>query len=139
MLDYGDAYSRMRDDELARLASQWKTLTEPAQEALAAELEKRKLKAEIETIRRIDSEGPTPSGASTGGPSWGERLMFWLFICSGISAFLLRKVWLVVFDFNKPIQLGLYDIVVGISDCFLLWLIIWLVLRARRVRRETQC
>jgi hypothetical protein len=37
-LNYQDIYSRMGDDELLRLTSQWATLTETAQSALAAEL-----------------------------------------------------------------------------------------------------
>jgi len=128
----------MGDDELLRLTSQWQTLTEPAQAALTAELEKRKLKDEFEKVRRIASEKSAALTASAGAPSRAEKVMFWLFICSGISAFLFRKVWPFVFDLSKPVQLGLYEIVVGISESFLLWLIIWLVLRARRIRRGAQ-
>jgi hypothetical protein len=36
-LNYQDTYSRMGDDELLRLASQWDTLTEPAQAAVTAD------------------------------------------------------------------------------------------------------
>ena len=138
MLNYEKSYSEMGDDELLRLVSQWQTLTEPAQAALAAELEKRKLKTEFETIRGIALEKAAASKASAAAPSTGERVMFWLFICSGISAFLMPKVYPFIFDLGNPRLDAFYEIVEGTSDCFLLWLIIWLVLRAKRIRRENQ-
>lgn len=64
-----------------------------------------------------------------------ERVMFWLFVCGGISFFLLPKVLPFI---TTRTQLGFYDIVGGISDMSGLWLIIWLLLRAKRIRRNLQ-
>ena len=138
MFNYQETYSRMGDDELLRLASQWGTLTEPAQAALAAELGKRNLRGEFEAARRVTSERLAARTASSSAPSRAEKVMFRLFVYSAVSALLFRTIWPHVFDLSNKIQLGLYEIVVGMSDSFLLWLIIWLVLRARRVRRGAQ-
>ncbi|MBI3661651.1 MAG: hypothetical protein HY234_01175 [Acidobacteria bacterium] len=138
MLNYQQTYSRMGDDDLLRLASQWQTLTEPAQAALGAELESRSLKGEFEAARRTASERLTAQTALSSAPSRAEKVMFRLFVCSAVSAVLFRTIWPHVFDLSKKIQLGLYEIVVGISDSFLLWLIIWLVLRGRRIRKGAQ-
>ena len=139
MLNYKKSYLEMGDDELLRLASQWPTLTEPAQEALAFELEKRKLKTEFESARRIALEKAATSKILVGKPSTLERVMFWLFICGGTFGLLIMpKAYPFIFDVRRPRLEALYEIVEGICDCFLLWLIIWLVVRAKRIRRETQ-
>jgi hypothetical protein len=89
MLDYKQSYLEMGNDELLRLASQWPTLTEPAQEALAVELEKRKLKTEFESARRIALEKAATSKTSVEKASTLERAIFWLFILGGIFGLLL--------------------------------------------------
>lgn len=61
------------DAELLDLVSQLHTLTEAAQAALTAELEKRKLNGAVEAV----PEGSTNKSAA-------EKLMFGLFICSAI-------------------------------------------------------
>lgn len=58
-MSFEDTYSRMDNDELLRLTSQWATLTEPAQVALAAEMEKRKLGSEFKAQHQIALEKPT--------------------------------------------------------------------------------
>jgi hypothetical protein len=121
-----DNYSRMSDDELLRLTSQWATLTEQAQAALAAELEKRNLKNEFKAEVQAASEKPIPS---SGSPSHAEQIMFLLFIVSLPSMILLPRVW------PENLRFGLYDILSGLSYCWPLWLIVWLVLRARRIQR----
>ena len=60
-MNFEDTYSRMHNDELLRLTSEWKTLTESAQVALANELEKRKLGNEFKAERQIALEKPLPS------------------------------------------------------------------------------
>jgi hypothetical protein len=137
MLNYQENYCAMSDDELLRLASQWQTLTEAAQAALAAEIEKRKLKDKFEATIRIALEKEARTKISSGSPSTSERVMFWLFVGGGISTFLFLEVRPSVFDLTTQGRLGgLYQLIRGISDAFPLWLIIWLVLRAKRIRRE---
>src|SRR5215469_6030402 len=58
-MNFEDTYSRMDNDELLRLASQWTTLTETAQVALAAEMDKRKLGNEFKAERQIALEKPS--------------------------------------------------------------------------------
>jgi hypothetical protein len=138
MLDYEKSYSGMGDDELLRLASQWQTLMEPAQAALEVELEKRKLRTEFESTRRTALENAATSKTSAGKPPTVERAMFWLFICSGICALLMPNAYPFIFGVSRPRLEALYEIVEGVCDCFLVWLIIWLVLRAKRIRGEIQ-
>ena len=114
----------MGDDELLRLASQWDTLTESAQAAVTTELEKRNLKRELGAKAQSAAER-LPSAP----PSKLERVMFWLFIIGLPSAFFLPRVW------PESMKSGLYDLIHGLSECFLIWLIVWLVLRARRLQR----
>jgi hypothetical protein len=71
-INFEDKYSRMDNDELLRLTSEWTTLTEPAQMALAAEMEKRKLGNQFKAERQIALEKPT-------SPS-RNRLTTWLVI-----------------------------------------------------------
>jgi len=125
-LNYQDNYSRMSGDELLRLTSQWATLTEPAQAALAAELEKRKLGNEFKAEVQAAAEKPIPSG---GSPSPAERVMFCLFIVGLPSMFILPRVW------PESMRSGLYELILGVSYCWSLWLIVWLVLQARRIQR----
>jgi hypothetical protein len=115
---YQETYSRMGDDELLHLVPQLHTLTEAAQAALAAELEKRELNVAVEAVPKHRTE-----------KSAIEKFMLVLFICSAIT-YVMRQVW--------PINLfigGLTDIVDGISGMWLLWLIVWLVLLARRIQK----
>jgi hypothetical protein len=70
-MNFEDTYSRMDNYELLRLTSQWATLTEPAQVALAAEMEKRKLGNEFKAERQIALEKPT-------SPSRNRRRTTWL-------------------------------------------------------------
>lgn len=123
-LNFQDKYTQMRDDELLRLSSEWTTLTEPAQAALAAELEKRNLKNEFKAEVQAAVEKPPARP-----PSPTERLMFCLFIVGLPSMIILPRV------LPENMRAGLYELVLGLSDCWLLWLIIWLVLRARRFQR----
>lgn len=118
----------MSNTELVQLASEWCALTAPAQSALAAELDARKLKTEFETARQTSIENPTPSS----NPSGLEKGMFWLSVYSGPAIFLLPKLW------PETMRFALYDIFMGVADCFLLWPIIWVVLRARRLGREAK-
>jgi hypothetical protein len=139
MLDYSKSYLQMDDEQLLRLASQWLTLTEPAQESLAVELEKRKLRTEFESARRIALEKAATSKTSVEKASTLERTMFWLFILGGIFGLLLMpRAYPYIFNVRSPRLEGLYEIVEGVCDCFPLWLIIWLIVRAKRVRREIQ-
>ena len=138
MFNYEETYSRMSDDELLRLASQWGTLTEPAQAALTAELEKRNLRSEFDTAHRMAAEKPTAQTTSPNVPSTAESVMFRLFVCSAVSALLFHTIGPQVFDLSGKIQRSLYGFVVGISDSFLLWLIIWLMLRTKRIQRRLQ-
>lgn len=125
MSNFQDTYSRMSDDELLRLASQWNTLTDPAQTAITAELEARKLKNEFRAeVHTAAEQSPLEL------PSKIERVMFWLFIVGLPSTVLLPRVWP-----ESMRSFGLYELLVGVSDCFALWLIVWLVLRARRIQR----
>lgn len=124
-LNYQDTYSRMGNDELLRLTSQWATLTEPAQAALAAELEKRKLENEFKAEVKAAAEKPPPER-----PSPTERVMFCLFIVGLPSMIVLPRVWP-----ESLRSFGLYELILGVSYCWSLWLIVWLVLRARRIQR----
>lgn len=124
-LNYQDTYSRMSDDELLRLVSQWDSLTEPAQVAVAAELETRNLKTELKAEVQAAAERP-PSEP----PSQPERVMFFLFVVGLPCSFVLPRVW--------PESMkagGLYGVLYGVSLCFSLWMIVWAVLRARRIQR----
>jgi hypothetical protein len=123
-LDYQDTYSRMSNDDLLRLTSQWATLTEPAQAALAAELEKRKLENEFKA--EVQAAAGKPPGEP---PSLTERVMFLLFVIGLPSMILLPRVW------PESMRFGLYELVLGVSYCWSIWLIVWLVLRARRIQR----
>ena len=123
-LNYQDNYSRMSDDELLHLTSQWATLTETAQAALAAELEKRNLKNEFRAeVQAAAEESPGKP------PSPTERVMFCLFIVGLPSMIVLPRVW------PGRMRFGLYELLLGLSECWVLWLIVWLVLRARRIQR----
>jgi hypothetical protein len=123
-LNYQDNYSRMSDEELLRVTSEWTTLTGPAQAALAAELEKRNLKNEFKTEVQAAVEKPPARP-----PSPTERVMSCLFIVGLPSMIILPRVW------PESMRSGLYELVLGLSDCWLLWLIIWLVLRAKRIQK----
>jgi hypothetical protein len=125
MLNYQDNYARMSDAELLRLTAQWTTLTEPAQAALSAELEKRKLENEFKAERQTALERPIPPSS----PSPTERVMFCLFIVGLPSVFILPRVW------PESMRFGLYELILGVSYCWSLWAIVWLVLRARRIQR----
>jgi hypothetical protein len=79
-MNFEDTYSRMDNDELLRLISQWAALTEPAQVALAGELEKRKLGNEFKAERQIALEKPS-------SPSRNRRPTTWLvFIAIAVGA-----------------------------------------------------
>lgn len=128
-LNYQDTYSRMGDDELLRLASQWDTLTEPAQAAVTAELETRNLKTELKAEVQAAAERPRSEP-----PSRPERVMFFLFVVGLPCSFVLPRVW------PESMQAGglaggLYGVLHGASMCFSLWMIVWVVLRARRIQR----
>jgi hypothetical protein len=69
-MNFEDTYSRMDNDELLRLTSQWTTLTEPAQVALAAEMEKRKLGNEFEAERQITLKTPTSPSRNRHRTTW---------------------------------------------------------------------
>lgn len=125
-MNFEDTYSRMANDELMRLTSQWATLTEPAQVALAAEMQKRKLGNELKAERQIALEEPPSSGT----PSPTERVMFVLFVIALPCAFLLPRIWP-----ENMRYFGLYELLVGVSYCWMIWLIVWLVLRARRIEK----
>lgn len=125
-MNFEETYSHMDNDELLRLTSQWKTLTEPAQAALATELEKRKLGNEFKSERQIALEKPIPS---SGSPSGVERVMFLLFIVSLPSMILLPRIW------PENMRFGLYEMLDGLSYLWSVWLIVWLVLRARRIQK----
>jgi hypothetical protein len=114
----------MSNDDLLRLTSQWATLTEPAQAALAAELEKRKLENEFKAERQTALEKPPNEP-----PSPTEKIMFCLFIVGLPSMIVLPRVW------PESMRFGLYELLLGVSYCWSLWLIVWLVLRARRIQR----
>jgi hypothetical protein len=124
-INYQETYSRMGDDELLRLASEWGALTESAQRAVTAELDRRNLKAEIKAAVQASAER-LPAKL----PSNAERVMFCLFIVGLPSAFLLPRV------LPESMQGGaIYDLIHGVSLCWMLWLIVWLVIRARRIQR----
>ena len=123
-LNYQDNYSRMSDDELLGLTSEWTTLTEPAQAALAAELEKRTLKNEFKAEVQAAVEKPRARP-----PSSIERAMFCLFIVGLPSMIILPRVW------PESMHSGLYELLLGLSGCWVLWLIVWLVLRAKRIQK----
>ena len=114
----------MSNDELLRLTSPWTTLTEPAQAALAAELEKRNLKTEFKTEVQAATEKPPNEP-----PSPTEKIMFCLFIVGLPSMIVVPRVW------PESMRFGLYELLLGLSYCWSLWLIVWLVLRARRIQR----
>lgn len=78
-MNFEHTYSRMDNDELLRLTSQWATLTEPAQAALAAEMEKRKLGSAFERERQIPLEKPIP-------PSRNGFRTTWLVIAIAVGA-----------------------------------------------------
>lgn len=127
-MNYLDTYARMSNDELLRLSSHWKTLTGPAQAALAVELEKRNLESEFKVEQQIAGERSTPSG---GSPSPTERVMFVFFIIGLQCMFLLPRIW------PQNMRLGgLYELLLGISDLWLVWAIVWLVLRAKRIQKS---
>jgi hypothetical protein len=69
-MNFADTYSRMDNDELLRLTSQWTTLTDPAQVALAAEMEKRKLGNEFKAERQIALEKPTSPSRNRHRTTW---------------------------------------------------------------------
>jgi hypothetical protein len=69
-MNFEATYSRMDNDELLRLTSQWATLTEPAQVALAAEMEKRKLGNEFKAERQIALEKPTSPSRNRLRTTW---------------------------------------------------------------------
>lgn len=75
-MNFKDTYSRMDNDELLRLTSEWTTLTEPAQVDLAAEMEKRKLGNRFEAERQTALEKP-PSR---------NRFRTWLVIAIAVGA-----------------------------------------------------
>jgi hypothetical protein len=114
----------MGDDELLGMASQWGTLTEAAQAAITAELETRKLKNDFRA--EVQAAVDKPPGEPH---SQIERLVFWLFIVSLPSMILLPRVW------PENLRSGLYEMFAGVSYCWVVWLIVWLVLRARRIQR----
>jgi hypothetical protein len=124
-LNYQDTYSRMGNDELLRLASQWDTLTESAQAAVTTELETRNLKKELRAEVQAAAQKPASEP-----PSQPEKVMFALFIVGLPSSFLLPRVW------PESMQVGgLYGLIHGLSSCFPLWMVVWVVLRARRIQR----
>lgn len=77
-MNFEDTYSRMDNDELLRLTSEWTTLTEPAQVALASEMEKRKLGNQFEAERQTALEKPN-------SPS-RNRFRTWLVIAIAVGA-----------------------------------------------------
>ncbi len=78
-MNFKDTYSRMGNEELLRLTSEWTTLTEPAQVALAAEMEQRKLGSELKVERQIALEKPT-------SPSRNRFRTTWLVIAIVVGA-----------------------------------------------------
>jgi hypothetical protein len=114
----------MGDEELLRLASHWDTLTESAQVAATAELEKRNLKKELKAEIQAATESPRSEP-----PSTIERVMLSLFLVGLPSTFVLPRIW------PESVRFGLYELIEGVSLCFPVWMIIWLVLRARRIQR----
>src|ERR1700675_3957276 len=68
----------MDNDELLRITSEWTTLTEPAQVALAAEMQKRRLGNQFEAERQTALEKPT-------SPS-RNRFRTWLVIAIAVGA-----------------------------------------------------
>jgi hypothetical protein len=84
-MNFEHTYSRKDNDELLRLASEWATLTEPAQVALAAEIEKRKLGSEFKAERQLASAKPTSPSRNGHRTAW---LMFIAIAVGALSGFL---------------------------------------------------
>lgn len=126
-LNYGETFSKKTDDELIELVQQFHSLTEAAQIALKTETEKRKLQVDFPSTVQPMSKPSEPGGA--------EKVMFFLLVGSAVFLPLSYLIQPYVTKLGSLVY-GLFEMAEGISYMFLLWLIIWLVLRGKRLQRS---
>jgi hypothetical protein len=124
-MNFAETYARMGNDELLQLSSEWATLTSPAQAALAAEMQKRNLGNELQATRQASAEPQPPSVP----PSTTERVMCVLFVGSLVAGIVLPLILP-----RDPDLVDLYGIFFALCRLWFIWLIVWQVLRFKRVK-----
>jgi hypothetical protein len=88
-------------------------------------MQKRNLGNELRATQQVSSKAQPPSVPT----STAERVMLVMFVAGLIGGILLPRIWP-----GNPRLFGLYDIILGLCYLWSIWLIVWLVLRFKRVK-----